>query len=99
MKPWTIRQAQDLRNELRKGKPVDYAALAERFGRTQRSIRAMGYRLSMQPLEIEPDVDYGVRCGRCGNGFLWKDTPTDPLVLLQHLKTWETAHRRCKRKA
>jgi hypothetical protein len=99
MSAWTTGQLRTLRDELAKGRDADLRGLARGWGRSLQSVKAMATRHGMHKLKIEPCTEAGVRCVRCGDGFLWRDTPTDPLLLLRELKTWETAHRRCGREA
>lgn len=76
---------------------VDFDALAAKHGRTVVALKAVVKRYSMQPMQIEPVTQHGVRCGYCCETYLWDDGPDDPIELARELNVWAAKHKLCAR--
>lgn len=92
---WNMREVRELRNELNKGSDADLQQLAERSGRTMRAVKAMALRQGVHVLKTEPSVHYGVVCKVCKQKLDWDETPKDPILLLESIKTWTQKHKTC----
>ena len=94
---WSVRQLNELMRIVATSERPDWAALAKRFGRTERAVRARVYRLRVHGIRARSWTDAGMKCARCGGVLSWNDTEQDdPAKLCGQIAEWAREHTRCR---
>ena len=92
-----MRQLKELEAVVAKGGNPQWAALAARFGRTERAVRTRADRLRVHRLRWRGWDEVGLECANCLATLSWSDTEQrDPVRLCEQAAAWAHAHARCK---
>lgn len=95
---WTVAEINSLREEVGKGKKGSLKRFAKKVGVELSAVQAQVQRYRMRALKVSQCSEPGVECEICGERFLWKDGPDDPVALVVTMKKWKQTHLLCRGK-